>query len=253
MAHDLRFYRAQLGLSGDAVAKLINCGRSSISRLENNEAKLDERQAATLDERWNTGGRFGTILWYARRGHEPNWFKQHMDIEAESLVIKVYEALAVPGLLQTPEYAYALIVESGAPNIDERVAERMARQAILAGDSPPVLWALLTESVLDWPVGGPEVMRRQLAYLLEVSERPNIGIRVVPRSAEAHYGMNGSFKVMTGHAGDVAYTESPGGGRLVPAASEVQTYALRYDRIGQKALPENQSRELIGQIMEAMK
>lgn len=253
IAHDLRFYRKQLGLSGDAVAKLINCGRSSISRLENNEAKLDERQAAILDERWDTGGRFGTILWYARRGHNPNWFQQHLDIEAESLVIKAYEALAVPGLLQTPEYAYALIAESGAPNIDERVAERIARQSILTAEIPPILWVLLTESVLDWPVGGREVMDKQLAYLLEVSERPNIGIRVVPRSAGAHSGMNGSFKVMTGLVGDVAYTESPGGGRLVPAASEVQSYVLRYDRIGQKALPENQSRELIRQIMEAMK
>ncbi len=252
IAHDLRFYRTQRGLSGDAVAKLINCARSSISRLENNEAKLDEGQAATLDERWQTGGHFSTMLWYARLGHDPNWFKQHMDIESVASVIKVYEALTVPGLLQLPEYARALIAESGVADVDERLTERMSRQAILTREPPPVLWVLMTESVLDWPVGGPEVMRKQLAYLLEVSERPNIGIRVVPRSVGAHYGMNGSFKVMTGVAGDVAYTESPGGGRLVPSTSEAQAFVLRYDRIGQKALPEDQSRDLIRQVMEAM-
>jgi transcriptional regulator with XRE-family HTH domain len=253
LAHDLRLYRVQRGLSGDAVAKLINCARSSISRLENNEAKLDDRQAAALDERWQTGGHFGTMLWYARLGHDPDWFKQHLDIEAEASVIKVYEALAVPGLLQLPEYAHALIAESGVVNIDERVAERMSRQEILTREPPPVLWVLMTQNVLDWPVGGPEVMRKQLAYLLEASERPNIGIRVVPRSVGAHYGMNGSFKVMTMATGDVAYSESPGGGRLVPSAFEVQSYVLRYDRIGQKALPEDQSRVLIRRIMEEMK
>ncbi|MDN3351570.1 Scr1 family TA system antitoxin-like transcriptional regulator [Actinomadura sp. DC4] len=64
--------------------------------------------------------------------------------------------------------------------------------------------------------------------------------------------MNGSFKVMTGASGDVAFTEATGGGRLVPSATEVRDYVLRYDRIGQKALPEDQSRELIRKIMEAM-
>ena len=253
LAHDLRLYRTQRGLSGDAVAKLINCARSSISRLENGEAKLDEGQAAALDERWRTGGHFGTMLWYARLGHDPNWLKQHMDLESEASVIKVYEAQVVPGLLQLPEYAHALVAESGVSNVDEIVARRMARQEILTRETPPVLLVLLTESVLDWPVRGSVVMRKQLAYLLEMSERPNIGIRVVPRSAGAHYGMNGSFKIMTGPSGDVGFTEATGGGRLVPSATEVRSYVLRYDRIGQKALPEDQSRDLIKQVMEAMK
>jgi transcriptional regulator with XRE-family HTH domain len=253
LAHDLRLYRMQRGLSGDAVAKLINCARSSISRLENNEAKLDERQAAALDERWHTGGHFGTMLWYARLGHDPDWFKQHLDIEAEASVIKVYETVVVPGLLQLEEYAREVIAAGGGPDIDEMVARRMARQEILTRENPPVLWVLLTESVLDWPVGGPEVMRKQLAHLLELSERPNIGIRVIPRSAGTHNGLDGSFKIMTSPSGDIAYTESPGGGRLVPSALEVQSYVLRYDRIGQKALPEDQSRVLIRKIMEAMK
>jgi transcriptional regulator with XRE-family HTH domain len=253
LAHDLRFYRNQRGLSGDSVAKLINCARSSLSRLENGEAKLDEGQAAALDERWQTGGHFGTILWYARLGHDPNWFKQHLDIESEASVIKVFEAVVVPGLLQLPEYAEALITAAGVTNVDELVEERMSRQAVLAREAPPVLWVLVTESVLDWPMGGADIMRKQLAHLLEVSERPNIGIRVVPRSAGAHFGVDGSFKIMTGPSGDIAYTESPGGGRLVPSAREVQSYVVRYDRIGQKALPEDLSRDLIARVMEAMK
>jgi transcriptional regulator with XRE-family HTH domain len=253
LAHDLRFYRLQRDLSGDAVAKLLNCARSSISRLENGEARLTERQTAVLDERWQTGGHFGRILWYARLGHDPNWIKQHEDIEAQASVIRVFEAVVIPGLLQLPEYAHALVTASGALNVDEVVARRMARQGILAADPPPVLWALLTESVLDWPMGGPDVMRRQLAYLVELSERPNIGIRVIPRSTGAHFGVDGSFKIMTSPSGDVAYTESPGGGRLVASTEEVQSYVVRYDRIGQKALPEGLSGQLIKRVMEAMK
>ncbi|WP_285626949.1 helix-turn-helix domain-containing protein [Actinoallomurus iriomotensis] len=252
LAHDLRYYRLQRGLSGDAVARLLNCGRSTISRLENNEAKPTERQMEILDARWETGGHFTTLLWYARLGHDPSWLKQHLGIESEALVIKVYETQVVPGLLQLREYAHALVAASGVSNTDEIVARRMARQEILTRETPPVLWVLLTENILDWPVGGSDLMREQLAHLLEVSERPDVGIRVVPKVAGAHYGMNGSFKVMTGPSGDVAFTEATGGGRLVLSPTEVQSYVLRYDRIGQKALPEDQSRVLIKQYMEAM-
>ena len=112
LAHDLRLYRTQRGLSGDAVAKLINCARSSISRLENGEAKLDEGQAAALDERWRTGGHFGTMIWYARLGHDPNWFKQHVGLESEASVIKVYEALAVRLLS-----AHGTIASIGGPEV----------------------------------------------------------------------------------------------------------------------------------------
>ncbi|MGI5232252.1 helix-turn-helix domain-containing protein [Actinoallomurus sp. CA-142502] len=252
LAHDLRYYRLRRGLSGDAVARLLNCGRSTISRLENNEAKPTERQMEILDARWETGGHFSTLLFYARLGHDPNWFQQHIDVESEASVHKVFESQVVPGLLQLPEYARALIAESGASNVEELVEERMGRQAILTREPPPVLLVLLTENVLDWPVGGSGLMREQLAYLGEVSERPNVGIRIVPKAAGAHYGMNGSFKVMTGPSGDVAFTEATGGGRLVLSPTEVRSYVLRYDRIGQKALPEDQSRVLIKQYMEAL-
>ena len=114
------------------------------------------------------------------------------------------------------------------------VARRMARQESLTREPPPVLWVLITENVLDWPMGGPEVMREQLAHLLEVSERPNIGIRVIPKLAGAHFGVDGSLKIMTSPSGDVAYTESPGGERLVSSRLEVQPYVVRYVRVGQR-------------------
>jgi transcriptional regulator with XRE-family HTH domain len=253
MAHDLRFYREQRGQSGHDVAKIINCARSSLSRLETGQAKLDDKMAAALDKEWHTGGHFGYQLWYARLGHNPNWLQEHLDIEAKAKVIKTYEALVVPGLLQTPEYARALFAADGVSDVEKYVEQRMARQAILTREPPPQLWVLLSENALDWPMGGAEVMRNQLARLLEASEQPNIGIRVLPRSAGAHAGTNGSFKILSTESGDVVYSDSSGGGRLVPAADEVREYGLRYDRIGQHALPDVQSRDKIRQAMEALR
>jgi hypothetical protein len=143
------------------------------------------------------------MLWYARLGHDPNWFKQHVGLESEASVIKVYEASVIPGLLQLPEYAHELLTAGGEPNVEELVAERMARQAILERDPPPLILVLLSENILRWNIGGSELMRKQLTHLLELSQRTKIGLRVVPRSAGAHPGLDGSFKIMTGAGGDV--------------------------------------------------
>ncbi|WP_185792234.1 helix-turn-helix domain-containing protein [Actinoallomurus bryophytorum] len=252
IAYDLRFQRMKRGLSGQDLAKVLNVARSSVSRLENNVAKIDDGQALKLDKLWNTGGHFTLMLWYARLGHDPDWFRQHVDIEVRSSVIKIWENALVPGLLQTEDYAKAALKAGAVRDLEEVLAGRMARQEILARDEPPVLWVLLWEPVLEVPVGGKAVMRAQLAHLLKAIESPNIAIRVVPKHVGAHPGLDGAFKIMTTETGDVAFAESPGGGRLVPSAAEVRSYILRYDRIGQHAMPEEPSRVRIVQAMEAM-
>ena len=252
IASTLRFHRTRRGLSGDALGRILNCSKATISRLETGITELDERQAAILDRTWDTGGLFTTMLWYARLGHSPNWLQQYIDVEAVSSVLKVWQVDLVPGLLQTPDYARAALRVGNVPDVEAALAARMARQEILEREEPPFLWALLAEGLLEIPGGGRDVMRAQLAHLLEMSYRPNIGIRVVPREVGLHAGLDGSFMVMTAKSGDVAYVEAPGGGRLVPSPSEVQWYVLRYDQIGQEALPTTLSRDLIKRSMEAM-
>ncbi|MCO6010968.1 helix-turn-helix transcriptional regulator [Actinoallomurus purpureus] len=252
LAYDLRFYRQKYRLSQNALAEIIKTSPPNLSNLEAGRRRLKDEQAEALDERFTTGGHFQRLLRYARLGHDPNWFKQYMDLEAEAIVIKAFEPIVVPGLLQTPEYATAIIEAAGAPDVDALVKTRMQRQAVLRKDSPPTLWVVLTQTVIDWPVGDGTVMRDQLAYLLEVSARPNVGLRVIPRTAGAHAGSDGSIYLISGERGDVAYIEAPGGGRLVPSLSEVRKFELVYDRIGQSALPEKQSRLLIEEAMEAL-
>lgn len=237
-------------MNGEEFGRIISVVRATVSRMESGEYKIQDAHARALDKHFNTGGHFARLLHFARLGHNPDWHKDHLNSEGKSDVIKLYEALVVPGLLQIPEYARALITAAGEPDIEGLVDERMSRQAIFSRCPPPVLWVLLNENALDWPVGGPEVMRAQLARLLEASEHPDIGIRVVPRAPGAHAGSNGSFKILSGTAGEFAYTESPGGGRLVPTTAEIKAFAIKYDRIGMHALPEAQSRDMIKQAME---
>ncbi|MEV5711849.1 DUF5753 domain-containing protein [Actinoallomurus sp. NPDC052274] len=252
LTYDLRFLCKKSDMSYAAFARLLKRSDSNVSNIMAGRRRIADRDATILDEHFDTGGHFRRLLRYARLGHDPNWFKQYISIEAEALVIKAYEALTVPGLLQVPEYARALFTAGGSTNVDALVEERIARQKIHDKDIPPLLWVLVTESVIDWPIGGPEVMRKQLAHLLDMSVNPHIGLRVIPRSAGAHAGVDGSFSLMSGEFGDVAYTESPGGGRLVQSINEIRSYAVRYDRIGQVALPERASRELIQEAMEAL-
>jgi hypothetical protein len=180
--------------------------------------------------------------------------RQYIDLERRASVIKTWQVDLVPGLLQTPDYARACLASGNLKNVEEALEKRLSRQVILDQPDTLALLFLISETLLELPCGGADVMRAQLAHILELSNRPNVGIRVVPKSAGAHPGLDGSFMLMTiaePHM-EVAYIEAPGGGRLASATAEVASYALRYDQIGQHALPEGLSRDLVKRIMEAM-
>lgn len=253
LAHDLRFYRIRAKMSGEKFGKVIGVVRSTVSKYESGLLKIDEQQASSLDQHFGTGGHFLRLLTFAKLGHDPDWFKEHVSYEARASMLRIYELSLIPGLLQTEAYARACFAAAGVEDIDEQVAARLARQESLNRRPRPLLWVLLSQSVLDWPVGGPDVMREQLSSLLEWAAKPSVVVRVVPRSAGAFIGLDGAFKVITVPEGDVAYTEAHGGGRLILSTSEIRTYGIRYDRIGAKALPDDSSRNLIKQVMEATK
>jgi hypothetical protein len=123
--------------------------------------------------------------------------------EAEASVIQTYESQFVPGLLQTEDYARAVIsggqVRPHPDTAERRVAARMARHELLTCTDPPEIWAVLDETVIRRPVGGPRVMRGQLRHLIEVAERPNttVTLQILPLSIGAHPGMNGPFVILS--------------------------------------------------------
>jgi hypothetical protein len=235
------------------VARWLNRSRSSISRLENAESQLKESEAAVLDERWNTGGLFGVLLWYARLGHDPNWNKTYLAFEQRASEIRMYDGQLIPAFFQTPEYARALLVAGRWTPLEKAVEDRMARKVILHRGDAPEVWVLIGETVLAPLVGGAEVMRGQLAHLLELSELPNVILRVVPNSAGANEGLDGPFKIIKVKDGEVGFLEAPNGGRLEMDASAVAGLRSRFDRIGAVALPVQPSRVLIKEAMEGLR
>jgi transcriptional regulator with XRE-family HTH domain len=256
VAYYMRAQRTQRGMSGEALGRVINVGKAQVSRIETGQQRLDAKQAMALDKHWNTGRLFYLLVWYASIGHDPQWFAQLLKIEQRSELQRIYEANVIPGLLQTPEYAEALLRSGLEANPDQILADRLQRQDLLLRDTPVHLTVLLSQNALDWPVGSPEIMYGQLARLLEEAQRDNIILRALPRTwtTGAHAGLDGSFKLLSGDDfGEVAYTESPGGGRLVSSPPDVRSYGVRFERISAKALDASASFELIKKIMEEMR
>ncbi|SPT57090.1 helix-turn-helix domain-containing protein [Actinomadura madurae] len=251
LAYDLRFYRQKRGLTGVQVGKIINCVRSHVANLEAGRACIDMRQAKALDEAWDTGGHFERLLGFARSLHSPDWFRQSVEYEAKSQILRIYQGQIIPVPLQTEDYARAALSMARVDDIEKALMARMARQELIIGrEDRPLMMVILDQDALDRPVGGPEVMRAQLRRLLELGEQPDISIRVIARSAGWHLGLDGQFQVMSLERKDVAYTGAFHGGRLIQDSAEVREIAIDFELIGAKASSEGESRALIEKIMK---
>ncbi|GAA3935528.1 hypothetical protein GCM10023085_16170 [Actinomadura viridis] len=207
--------------------------------------------AKLLDRLWGTRGLFERLVRYADSADDGSWFTGLVDYEGRASRHRMWQALIVPGLLQTPDYART-VISADSPDVEAGLKKRLDRQATVFEKTPhPYLSVVLNWTVLHQVVGGTEVMRSQLAHLLELSTKPNISIRVVGQE-DFHFGLDGSFRLLTVDDRDLAFAEAPERGRLVLDPTGVQDYALRYERISNIAAPISSSRELIEQTMEAL-
>lgn len=253
LAFDLWFYRTQRGLSLAQVGLIAKAARGTVSNWEAGRLRPQDDHMKRLDEAWNTGGHFQRLLYYARTGHDPDWFKQYIQYESAADVIKIYHGQSLPVPVQTYEYARALLsAGAGAEDIEGALEVRLKRQEILGRSKRPRLWILVDETVLDHLVGGREVMADQLRRLLDLGESPHITIRIVPSSAGAHPGFDGPFQVLTVRNRDIAYAGAQIGGRLIEAGDEVRTLTIRFDEIGAEALSRSASRSLIEQKLKEL-
>lgn len=181
----------------------------------------------------------------------PDLYQTYISFEAEASRIQNYESLYVPGLLQTAEYAQAVIrgvlPEESDDGVAQRVDVRMRRQDALRKDPPVGLWAVIDEAVIRRPVGGAEVMRGQRQHLVDMGGQPNITVQVVPYSAGAHPGMPGAFLVMEFPDEDPAlvYTESGSGGLFLEAEADVERYRSTFIHLVAQALSPAESKKFI--------
>nr|BFE29811.1 helix-turn-helix transcriptional regulator [Actinomadura rugatobispora] len=251
LAYYLRFVREKEGLSLAQWGKIIGMARSSVSNIEAGRAKLQVDYARRLDVKFETGGLFELLLWYARMAHDPNWFRQYSQHEKQAADIKVYHGQAVPLLLQTDDYTEAYGRLSMSMDREAVLAGRISRKrAILEREHPPCIWALLDEAALARPVGGPEVMAAQLRHLLEMADRWNVILRIIPFLAGEYEGADGFFQLIGLPDRDIAYAGAQGGGRLIEMADEVKSYVDTFERIGAKAESQARSRDVIKQYLE---
>lgn len=252
IAVEVRRQREVHGLSGTRLAGLLGCDRSTVSRIESGRRRLSPEYAVKLDDLWKTHGLFARLVRFASTRDEGDWFTGLTEHEALATHHRTWEALLVPGLLQTPEYARAALSAGLVDDVEEALEKRMARQAAVFGKpKSPHISVLLNWVVITQPVGDAATMRGQLARLIEVGELPNVSVRVVEMDAGAHVGLDGSFTLLTVDDRDIAFADAPERGRLMLDPPDVQRFAVRYDRISNIAAPIGPSRAVIERAMES--
>ncbi|WP_412519933.1 helix-turn-helix transcriptional regulator [Actinomadura madurae] len=254
LAVDLRIWRVERNLSQARLAEILGIDDSTVSNYESGTTKVPERTAETLDQLWRTRGHFARLRRYAESAHDPNWFDQYTRYEQKAEAINAYSALVINALFQTEDYARALI--EGAQVVDDvegTLAARMARRQIVDADEAPELRLLVRQSVLEDPVGGPDVMRAQLDHLLQLSQRKRVVVRALPKTKATHAGVDGSFAILRIGQAEHAWSPAVNGGRLVSDPAKLRGYRLRWDLIGDDALSRDSTRSLLRELMEAMK
>jgi hypothetical protein len=226
---------------------------SLISGIETMDKAPTADFAARCDELFHTPGTFATLQELVAREAYPAFFAPVIPFEREAIRIHGWELGAVPGLLQTEDYARALI-RSGRPmdsgeEIDRLVAARLERQGVANDEKPPLLWYVLSESVVRHVTGGRAVMGLQLDRLLEASDAPGVVLQVLPFTADNHAGADGPISVYEfAESPTVCYTECYGGGRIIEGRAEVANLMTVISLIRASALSARDSRELIHRI-----
>jgi transcriptional regulator with XRE-family HTH domain len=267
---ELRRLREAAGITREAAGYRIRASDSKISRLELGRVGFKERDVADLltlygvtdeEERAslltlalgaNTPG------WWEQYGDlMPSWFQPYVGLEEAAALIRTYEVQFIPGLLQTEDYARAVIavdhVTTPAEEIDRRVSLRMDRQKLLTRPDPPTLWAVVDEAALRRPIGGAGVMRRQLEALIEATELPNLTLQVVPFRVGGHAASGGSFTILRflgRDLPDVVYHEHLTSALFLDKREHVDHYAEAMERLAAQADPPSRTAQTLAELLQ---
>ncbi|MBM0237643.1 XRE family transcriptional regulator [Micromonospora sp. ATA32] len=228
----------QIGVDPKTAARWVSHGRIPQTR---HRAQV----AAIL-------GKDVTELWPdVLKRREPAWFRPWADIEREAVALRGYQLSWVPGLLQTEAYARATLAGEAltAQEVNELVAARVGRQELLRRERPPLLIAVIDESVLyRSSYGDRKLMREQCAHLAECAELPSVQIHVVPADVGMYPGLGGPFTIAElSDGGRVAHVDSQAQAQIVEQVGEIATLDRRWERIRGEALPRGRSLELLGE------
>ncbi len=185
----------------------------------------------------------------------PEEYTAYINFEAEAAGVRNYESLFIPGLLQTEDYARAVVrgvlPMASDQEVEDRVQARMERQQVLSKETPLTLWAIVDEAALRRAVGGTKVMHRQLVHLADTVKTPNITFQVIPFDAGAHPGMPGSFVLMDFSDPmdtDLIYIDSMAGDLFLESEIDVRRYSAIFDNLRAVALSPDASATFLAEL-----
>ncbi len=259
--NELCRYRDAASMSRDALGRECWVSGSLVKAIERADRipSQDFTQRAEKALGLGTGGPLSRLweeaVWPVVSGRShPEYFQAYAEVEARAKHLRQFEPLAIPGLLQTEDYAREVLRNTSPDfteeDVEDLVRARMERQIILDGDEPPMLVAVIDENALRRPVGGPGVMRAQLKHLIEAAQRPKVVVQVVPLSTGKHVGLGGSF-VIAGFgngAADVVYYETAATGHVIDQTETVASCGAIFEAMRGEALTRDASIELIREI-----
>jgi len=264
---EMRAMRSSRGWTQGDLARETNYSESAIAMVETYQRAPTLQLARSLDRAFGTPGfaegtgngpeTAGTFMRLWRRLRTlslPASFRSFAEHEETASELRMFEHSLVPGLLQTEDYARATLRKQ--PNtteeqVNELLAVRMARQAILTRRSPepPLVWTLLDESVLRKEVVGPKAMHDQIMELVAASELPNVTVQILPASSGGHRGLAGAF-ILADFTGEqsILFLVDLLGGRVTEETAEVSEAAVTFSSLRSEALPKVTSRELMAKV-----
>jgi transcriptional regulator with XRE-family HTH domain len=262
---ELRRLRDSAGYKLEEVAGMLGVAPSTLSRIETGKAPTKSAYLSHLLELYQVTdpGQRQILVDMAREGHRKGWWAAYDDVlpsglgvyvglEAEASGLRSYEIGVVHGLLQTTDYARAVLRASAprhtADQIERLVDLRMERQRRIDDDPPLDLWVIHDEAVIRRTVGGPTVMRHQLAHLLVASGLPGVTLQVLPFDSGAHAGHDGPFSIVEFHDrsdSEVVYVESAAGPIYLEKDRDVRASTEVFDRLRAAALPPEASLDVI--------
>lgn len=268
----LRRMREAAKISRADAGWQIRASESKVSRMELGRVGFKERDVSDLLELYGLSDETERVRlmelaraannpgWWSRYGDVmPNWFANYVGLEVAAKLIRTYEVLFVPGLLQTEAYARA-VVQLGKTflppeEIEQRVALRVTRQQILTRANPVRLWAVIDESVLKRPIGGRDAMCEQIEQLLKVSQQPNVTLQVMPFSSGGYPGAGGAFTIMRfpeGDLPDVVYIEHAASALFLDKLEDLDEYAAIMEALTIAAAPVSDTPRILQDALAEM-
>jgi transcriptional regulator with XRE-family HTH domain len=270
LGSQLRRLRESRGVTREAAGYSIRASESKISRMELGRVSFKARDVEDLltlygitDETERTSllslAREANVAgwWHSYSDVLPNWFPTYVGLEGAASLIRVYEVQFVHGLLQTEEYARAVVRRgmkaASVADVERRVALRLERQKYLVAENAPDLHIVLDEAALRRPYGDREVMRGQLQHLIDVSERTNVRLQIMPFSFGGHSGESGAFTILSfpeSDLSDVVYVEQLTSALYLDKREDVAQYEHALKELQQDSPGPDESRDLLRGLLQ---